>query len=267
MKLFASTVAALWVVAGCGPDPVVLPTPPMQTEMAALLAAYDSPTGTFDTANAEETLMRAQVRLDELQLDWLPQLMSEVLARIDSRLDDNGLSGDPATPAETDEDRPIIDAYATVHRICKGWVDTAGQPDEATNGSIDITAVVEDGFLNRAAWGAATNCHARMLPAGKAAFDGYLDGTVVLHLEGALTQDVSQARFLFYLTGSMGVAGRMASGSFDFRFIEGMIEYRLQQPDGGDIVIIVGVTTIGVRDRTGMYSCDLVTRVCTHAAP
>jgi hypothetical protein len=265
VKLLASTVVALWVVAGCGPDPVVLPTPPMQTEMAALVAAYDSPTGTFDTAKAEDTLMRAQARLADLQLDWLPELMSEVLARVDSRLEQSGLTDDPATLTDTDADRPIVDAYATVHRVCKGWVDNAGQPDEATNGSIEITAVVEDGFLNRAAWGTATNCQARMLPAGKAAFDGYLDGTVILHLEGALTQDVSQARFLFYLTGSMGVAGRMASGSFDFRFIEGKIEYRLQQPDGGDIVIIVGVTTLGVRDRTGMYSCDLVTRVCTHA--
>jgi hypothetical protein len=31
-------------------------------------------------------------------------------------------------------------------------------------------------------------------------------------------------------------------------------------------VIIVGVTTLGVRDRTGMYSCDLVTRTCTHTS-
>jgi len=192
--------------------------------------------------------------------------MSDVLARVDSRLDQNGLSGDPATLTDTDPDRPIIDAYATVHRICKGWVDTAGQPDEATNGSIDITAVVEDSYLNRDAWGTATNCHARMLPTGKAAFDGYLDGTVILHLEGALTQDVSQARFLFYLTGSMGVANRTASGSFDFRFIEGRIEYRLPQPDGGDIVIIAGVTTVGVRDRTGMYTCDLLTATCTHTS-
>jgi hypothetical protein len=264
VKLLAAALVGAAVIAGCGPEPVVLPTPPMQAEMAALVASYDSPTGTFDTTKAEDTLMRAQARLDELQLDWVPELMSEVLARVDNRLDQNGLSGDPATLTDTDADRPIIDAYATVHRVCKGWVDTAGQPDEASNGSIDITAVVEDGFLSRDAWGTATNCHARMLPAGKAAFDGYLDGTVILHLEGALTQDVSQARFLFYLTGSMGVANRMASGSFDFRFTEGKIEYRLQQPTGGDIVIIVGVTTLGVRDRTGMYSCDLVTRTCTH---
>lgn len=266
MKLLAATIVALFVVAGCGPDPVVLPTPPMQTEMAALVAAYDSPTGTFDTAKAEDTLMRAQARLNELQLDWVPELMSEVLARIDSRLEQNGLSGDPATLTDTDPDRPIIDAYATVHRVCKGWVDDAGQPDEASNGSIDITAVVEDSYLNRDAWGTATNCHARMLPAGKAAFDGFLDGTVILHLEGALTQDVSQARFLFYLTGSMGVAGKMASGNFDFRFIAGNIEYRLPQPEGGDIVIIAGATTLGVRDRTGMYSCDLVSRTCVHSS-
>ena len=85
---------------------------------------------------------------------------------------------------------------------------------------------------------------------------------MILHLEGALTQDVSQARFLFYLTGSMGVASRMASGSFDFRFIAGQIEYRLQQPDGGDIVVMVGVTTLGVRASNGTFSCDLVTRTC-----
>ena len=97
----------------------------MQTEMDALVAAYESPTGTFDTAKAEDTLMRAQARLEELQLDWLPDVMSEVLARVDSRLDDSGLSGDPATLTDTDPDRPIIDAYATVHRVCKGWVDSA----------------------------------------------------------------------------------------------------------------------------------------------
>jgi hypothetical protein len=266
VRAFALAAVALGSIAGCGPDPVVLPTPPMQAEMAALVAAYDSPTGTFDTAKAEDTLMRAQARLEELQLDWLPELMSEVLARVDSRLDESGLTGDPATLTDTDPDRPIIDAYATVHRICKGWVDSPGQPDEASNGSIEITAIVEDGQLNRAAWGTATNCHARMLPAGKMAFDGFLDGTVILYLEGALTQDVSQARFLFYLTGSMGVASKMASGSFDFRFIEGQVEYRLTQPTGGDIVIIVGVTTLGVRDRNATYTCDLVTRTCA-AAP
>ena len=262
MKLLAPSVVGLVVAAGCGPDPVVLPTPPMETEMAALVAAYESPTGTFDTTKAEDTLMRAQSRLEELQLDWLPELMSDVLARVDSRLDESGLSDDPATLTDTDPDRPIIDAYATVHRICRGWVDSAGQPDEASNGSIEITAVVEDGFLSRDVWGTATNCHARMSPVGNVAIDGFLDGTVILHLEGALTQDVSQARFLFYLTGSMGVASKMASGSFDFRFIEGKIEYRLQQPDGGDIVVIIGVTTLGVRASNGTFTCDLVTRTC-----
>jgi hypothetical protein len=262
VRLFASTVVGLVVATGCGPDPVVLPTPPMQAEMNALVAAYDSPTGTFDTAKAQDTLMRAQARLDELQLDWLPDVMSELLARVDSRLEQSGLTDDPATLTDTDPDRPIIDAYATVHRVCKGWVDDPGTPDEASNGSIEITAVVEDGFLKRDAWGTATSCRTRMVPVGNVAFDGFLDGTVILHLEGALSQDVSQARFLFYLTGSMGVASKMASGSFDFRFNAGQIEYRLQQPDGGDIVVLIGVTTLGVRASNGTFTCDLVTRTC-----
>jgi hypothetical protein len=64
------------------------------------------------------------------------------------------------------------------------------------------------------------------------------------------------------MTGTVGTASRMTSGSFDFRFVQGQVEFLLQQPDGGEIVIMVGATTLGARDRNATYSCDLIAQTC-----
>ena len=263
MRSAQAAIGAALLLGGCGPDPVQLPTPPMQSEIAAVIAAYDSPTGTIDTANIQATLTAAEARLEELQLDWLPELVSELLGRLDQRLNESGLASDPAVTF--DDDRPIIDAVATVNHICRGWQDPPGPPDAAANGSLNLTAVVEDGRLQRAAWATASNCHARVLPVGQMAFDGFLDGSVVVYLLGPPSGEVSTARFLFYMNGTIGVAGRMTSGSFDFRIIDGQLEFRLQQPDG-DVVVSVGLTTLTIRDRNALYSCDLVARSCTQTA-
>ena len=216
MKLLASTVVALVLVAGCGPDPVVLPTPPMQTEMDALVAAYESPTGTFDTAKAEDTVMRAQARLEELQLDWLPDLMSKCSARVDSRLDQSGLSDDPATLTDTDR----IARSSTLTRPYTASARDGTTPQDTRRGEQRLDR--HHGNRRRRVPQSRRLGHGDQLPRahapiGNVGIDGFLEGTVILHLEGALSQDVSQARFLFYLTGSMGVASKMASGSFDFR--------------------------------------------------
>jgi hypothetical protein len=261
-SLAQATVVAALLLGGCGPDPVQIPTPPMQSEIAAVLAAYESPTGTIDTANIEATLSAAEARLEELQLDWLPELISEMLGRLDQRLNDSGLTDDP--DVTFDDDRPIIDAVATVNHICRGWQDPPGPPDPAANGTLDFTAVVQDGRLSRAAWATASNCHARVLSVGQMALDGFLDGSIVLYLQGPLSADESTARFLFYMNGTVGVAGRMTSGSFDFLITDGHIEFRLQQPDG-DVVVSVGVTTLAIHDRNAVYTCDLIARTCTQS--
>ena len=37
---------------------------------------------------------------------------------------------------------------SNIHRICAGWDDPASAPDEATNGALDLTAIVDTGQLN-----------------------------------------------------------------------------------------------------------------------
>ena len=54
----------------------------MQAETAALVMTYQMPTGNLDTSNIDQVRSDAQARLDELHLDWLPDLLSDALARV-----------------------------------------------------------------------------------------------------------------------------------------------------------------------------------------
>ena len=75
----------------------------MQAETAALVMTYQMPTATLDTSNIDQVRADAQARLDELNLDWLPDLLSDAVTRLRTRLDDGGLpddSGQHARPAQ-----------------------------------------------------------------------------------------------------------------------------------------------------------------------
>ena len=146
----ASLVAVAAFLASCGPDTITLPTPPMATETQQLVALYDMPTATLDTSNIDQVRADAQARLDELHLDWLPGVVSDLLVRLRTRLDDGSLPTDPA--AEPKPRRAQITAVAELHRICVGWDNPASAPDEATNGAIDLTAIIDTGKINPEAW-------------------------------------------------------------------------------------------------------------------
>ena len=72
----------------------------MQAETAALVTTYQMPTGNLDTSNIDQVRSDAQARLDELHLDWLPDLLSDALAQV----------ADPAgrcrSPRRSDPPRP-----------------------------------------------------------------------------------------------------------------------------------------------------------------
>ena len=118
----------------------------MAAETQQLVALYDMPTATLDTSNIDKVRADAQARLDELNLDWLPGVVSDLLVRLRTRLDDGGLPTDPA--AEPKARRAQITAVAEIHRICAGWDNPASAPDEATNGSLDLTAIIDTGKIN-----------------------------------------------------------------------------------------------------------------------
>jgi hypothetical protein len=256
------------VALGCGPDTVTPPTPPMQAETAALVMTYQMPTGNLDTSNIDQVRSDAQARLAELHLDWLPDLLSQALTDVRTRLDAAGLPDDPESMPDTR--RGQLTAVVTVTRICAGWSDPAGPPDQAANGSIVVTAVADTGKLNPEIWGTATSCLARFPPAGSTGtvasatstvVNATLNGTLILYSLGPLPQNTSDAQLLVVFDGSIGVGDQVGSASFDFEIQKSQVKFRVPVASGGDAIVTVG-TTLGIQGANAGFSCDLTTLTC-----
>ena len=132
----------------------------MATETQQLVALYDMPTATLDTSNIDQVRADAQARLDELNLDWLPSVVSDLLARLQTRLDD----GQPADGSGVGAEGAPRAGHARsleVQHICVGWDNPASAPDQATNGSIDLTAIIDTGKINAETWATASACRVR----------------------------------------------------------------------------------------------------------
>jgi hypothetical protein len=266
--LSAAALVAVLAVAGCQPD-VTPPTPPKQAETAALVAVYQMPTATLDPAAMDQVLSDAQARLPDLHLDFLPDLVANLLVAIQSRVEQGGLPDNPAT--RVDENRAQVTGSVEVHRICPGWNDPAGPPDEAQNGALDMTVVVDTGRLNPELWGTATACKVRVPPAGTASalsvvtppvVNATLDGTLIVYDLGALPHSVGEAQFLLTFDGMITIDGQTKSLSFDFQVQNGSVEFRLPV-DGGDAIVSVGANaTLGIRGANASYSCDLAAQSC-----
>jgi hypothetical protein len=266
----AALVLATLTLVGCGPETVTLPTPPMEAETAALVMTYQMPTGNLDTSNIDQVRADAQTRLDELHLDWLPDLLSEALTQLQSRLAAAGLPDDPESMP--DPRKGQLTAVVTETRICAGWSDPPGPPDASANGSIEVTAIADTGKLNPEIWGTATNCLARFPPAdttGTAAsatsastvVKATLNGTLILYSLGPLPRSTSDAQLLVTFDGSIGVGDKVGSASFDFEISKSQVKFRLPVASGGDAIVTVG-TTLGIEGANAGFSCDLTTLTC-----
>jgi hypothetical protein len=256
------------VALGCGPDTVTPPTPPMAAETAALVMTYQMPTGNLDTSNIDQVRSDAQARLDELNLDWLPDLLSDAVAGLKSRMDAGGLPVDPTSTPDTR--RGQLTAVVSITRICAGWSDPPGPPDQAANGSVEVTAIVDTGKLNPEIWGTATSCLARFPPSGSTGavasttstvVNATLNGTLIVYSLGPLPKDTSQAQLLVSFSGSIGVGDHVGSASFDFEISHSQVKFRLPVSSGGDAIVTVG-TTLGIEGANAGFSCDLTTLTC-----
>jgi hypothetical protein len=238
----------------------------MAAETAQLVALYDMPTAILDTSNIDRVRSDAQARLDELHLEWLPDVVSDLLTRLRARLDAGGLPDDPAS--EPKPDRATLTAVANLHRVCVGWDDPAGGPDEATNGALDLTAIVDTGRLNPEAWGTASACRVRFPRADAGAaivvtptvVKATLDGTLIVYLLAPLPSDASKASFLLSFAGSITIGDQTSSASFDFEVVDRSVRFRVPV-GGGDAIVTVG-TTLGIQGANAGFSCDLTTLGC-----
>jgi hypothetical protein len=250
-------------LAACS-DAAELPEPPASEATDAILAEYESPSGTVDEAELNDTLERVRLRLDELDIAYLPKLIVELLTALGRRLDSSSLPDDPNEPA--DPDRPIITAVVELERVCHGWTDPAGPPAAEENGSADITATFQKSKLDARLWGTATACRERLTldDAGVTLppIHLFLDGTLIVHLYGPLPRSSEEAAFWVGFSGALGRESSVREGvMFDFRVIERRLEFRHPVADG-NIIIGVGPTSVGMRSADSSFQCDLATEVC-----
>jgi hypothetical protein len=254
---FGATLAA------CS-DGVELPAPPAPEATDAILAEYESPSGTVDDAALNDTLEGVRLRLDELDIAYLPKLIVELLTALGRRADSSSLPNDPNEPP--DPDRPIISAVVELERVCHGWTDPVGPPAAEENGSADITATFRKSKLDARLWGTATRCRERLTldDAGVALppIHLFLDGTLIIHLYGPLPRYSEQAAFWVGFSGAVGRESNVHDDvSFDFRVIERRLEFRHPVADG-DIIIGVGLTSVEMRSADASFQCDLATETC-----
>jgi hypothetical protein len=206
--------------------------------------------------------------MDALDIDWLPELMLRVFVRMRERTEAGGLPDDPAAPRESD--RAIIRAVIDVRRVCPGWSDPPSAPNDVENGSVQLTALVENTRLEPFIWGTAVGCRWRLnLTDGMALsravdpiVNASLDGTMILYLYGPLPRAGGDAAFFMRFTGELGREELVQPLSFDFRVLEGQIEVR-HPVDDGDIIVSFGLGTFSLRGGNATFSCDLATLSCT----
>ena len=264
----AAAAAALFI--GCGPETITLPEPPMAAETQQLVALYDMPTAVLDASRIDQVRADAQERLAELNLEWLPGVASDLLSRLRTRLAAGSLPTDPA--AEPKSGRAQITAVAEVHRICVGWDNPAGPPDEATNGALDLTAIVDTGKINAETWAIASGCRIRF-PAADASsaivvmptvVKATLDGTLIIYLLAPLPSDAADAEYLLSFTGAIAIGDQTRTASFDFEVVNESIRFRVPA-GGGDAIVTVGAT-LGIQGANAGFSCDLTTLECQKTA-
>ena len=168
--------AAATGASGCGASKVTLPTPPMAEQTKQIAAAYENPTAILDTSNIQQAYDDAKAKQAQLDLDWLPNVVTDALSKLKQKLRDAALPDTPrdaggAPDADVDASSSSstgrrVTALAEVHRTCAGWDSPSGPVDAAANGTLDVTGIVDTGNLNPEIWATATQCMVRIPPAG-----------------------------------------------------------------------------------------------------
>ena len=255
------TVAAL--LTACGPGPLPLPPGP---DLDALVVKYQAPTGTIDPQQLNDVISAAQTRLGQLHLDWLPDLLAQSMTRLRARLDDNGVPSDPS--AAPNLDHPGIDATIRLAQTCRGWDDPIGDANAGENGTLSLTAVVENRTFRRALVAAAESCRGRIQPTNQIEIATGLDlkvfvnGSLGIYFYAPVPKTIAETHALVQISGQVGtMTGGNVSGEFDFVIDYPHVEVSLDRPDG-NVILEVGLDGVTIRAANATYRCDAALQTC-----
>ena len=268
-KWRAALLAGGWLIgaAACGPGKVALPAPPLGTDVAAVNASYQMPTAVLDTSQIDQTYMTVKARLDQLPVDWLPPLVADVLNALQKRLQASGLPDSPAM-----KDIPSgakVTSVLEVKRICNGW-NGSSTPDEAADGSITATALVEEGVLQPVAWATAQQCQEQVMPSSASSalnqaltVNGSLDGSLEFYLLGQLPDATNGADALVAFAGTASVGGQTGSASFDMQLSDDFVKFKVSTDSAGDYVVVTLMgATLQIDGANAGFSCDIGSATC-----
>jgi hypothetical protein len=253
-----STCLLLLVLAGCDQKSIDLPVPPANVLPAVDL--YDHPTGTVPVEQLATVASDVRDRFDQLQGSRLIDLLQSELTALRQRLDDGGLPFDPGDPGL----EARVDAYARVNRTCRGWGD--GTTPDPSDGSLEATALVKQGKLDRGLWAVARTCRGRVDVTNAVAVHSYVDGTLGIVLLGPLPTVAQPASFAVRLDGTLGTEQRQAPVTLDFRLVGPQLEL-LRTVDDGVIVASVGTDGVEFRGSNGTFTCTISSGTCAPEVP
>jgi hypothetical protein len=259
---WAGAVAAA-ALAGCGPGPLPLPPGP---DLDALVTKYQAPTGTIEPQQLNDVIAAAQVRIEQLQLDWLPDLLAQLMTRLRSRLDDNGVPSDPS--AAPNLNHPGIDATIRLTQTCRGWADPPGAANAGENGTLSLTAVIENSTFRRALVAAAESCHDRIQPTNQIEvapgvdLKVFVNGLLGIYFYAPVPRTVAETHALVQLFGQVGTqTGGNVSGEFDFVIDYPHVEVSIDRADG-NLILEVGLDGVTIRASNATYRCDAALQSC-----
>lgn len=265
-KWRAALLGGGWLigVAGCGPGTVQLPSPPLGTDVAALAASYQNPTAVLDTTKIQQTYMDVTDAVGNLPVDWLPPLVADALNALQQRLQAAGL---PDSPTDDPGTGAKITGYIQVKRICNGW-DSSATADEAANGSIQGTAVVQQGKLLPTVWATASQCRAQVVPSAASSalskvpsINASLDGTLEFYVNGQLGSMANGVQALVVFQGMASVGDHSGSTSFDLLLSGGTVAFKVST-DGGYVVVTLMGATLQIDGANAGFSCDIASASC-----
>lgn len=220
--------------------------------MAELIAAYEAPDASFDSAAAPEIALAIAVTTELLERTALRQQLIDVLA--DVLREAGNLSGDEGSLGVGFE----ADGYLRVTRICSGWTLPA-RPDRADNGALVVTATFSQAGLDPIVWASVEACRYRVGD-GQIELDRAAPGADALSVywgTAPSSEAVSSRTLLVDLNLEATIEGERIPLGIDFRsLVDGTLEYRIPRPDGSLVARVGAGASVTLRAQNGIFECD-----------
>lgn len=265
-RTMLGSALGLLLLLACEAKNVDTPTPP---DMSALLARYEAPSAPMDLDTVSEIVVRQQEVLGLFQdLGGMQPLLESLFAMgggasasTDTESVEAGLAplDVEAVHGALQAGGQVVegDGYLFLTRVCEGW-DGATVPDEATNGSIRLTAVFDDEGFDPVVWGVAEGCR---IPNGEHRL--LFDGKVRIHSGTLFSGDTAALEILLSFEGRADYDDKTYETDMSFRSLVSRERLEIDlEVEGGNVLFFTAGDAQGFEAANGSWDCDFALGTC-----